>query len=162
MLCSRQQQLVRREEVEKKNRGTPLTARNVSSSSSTAPVIRKIERVLIANRGEIATRVMKTAKRMGIETVAVFSDADRYSMHTKTADMAYHVGPSPSLQSYLNVDKIVDTALRSGAQAVGIVPTGSHNERLNGVIDYIIDDDFFIVFFFSYGGITLPSMMVFL
>lgn len=63
---------------------------------------------------------MRSAQRLGIETVAIFSDADRHSMHTKRADVAYHIGPSPSLQSYLNMEKIIETALRSGAQ-VGVV-----------------------------------------
>uniref|UniRef100_F1KY20 Methylcrotonoyl-CoA carboxylase subunit alpha n=1 Tax=Ascaris suum TaxID=6253 RepID=F1KY20_ASCSU len=79
---------------------------------------RKIDRVLVANRGEIAVRIMRSAQRLGIETVAIFSDADRHSMHTKRADVAYHIGPSPSLQSYLNMEKIIETALRSGAQAI--------------------------------------------
>uniref|UniRef100_A0A915C9T6 Methylcrotonoyl-CoA carboxylase subunit alpha, mitochondrial n=1 Tax=Parascaris univalens TaxID=6257 RepID=A0A915C9T6_PARUN len=93
--------------------------RNIQHSYSTSiSSIRRIDRVLIANRGEIALRIMRTARRLGVETVAIFSDADRYSMHTKRADRAYHIGPSPSLQSYLSMEKIIETALRSGSQAI--------------------------------------------
>ena len=76
----------------------------------------KINRVLIANRGEIAMRVMRTAKRLGIETVAVFSDADVNALHAKTADKAYRIGEASPLKSYLKMDTIIDVALKSGAQ----------------------------------------------
>ena len=56
---------------------------------------------MIANRGEIACRIMKTARRLGVETVAVYSDADKHSMHVSMADQAYHIGPSPASESYL-------------------------------------------------------------
>lgn len=62
---------------------------------------RKIEKLLIANRGEIACRIIRTARILGIETVAVYSDADRNSMHVSMADEAYHIGPSPAIESYL-------------------------------------------------------------
>ncbi|TRZ01118.1 hypothetical protein DNTS_007843 [Danionella cerebrum] len=70
----------------------------------------RIEKVLIANRGEIACRVMRTAKRIGLRSVAVYSDADRHSMHTAMADEAYHIGPAASQQSYLCMDKILEFA----------------------------------------------------
>uniref|UniRef100_A0A673J5Q2 Methylcrotonoyl-CoA carboxylase subunit alpha, mitochondrial n=1 Tax=Sinocyclocheilus rhinocerous TaxID=307959 RepID=A0A673J5Q2_9TELE len=78
----------------------------------------RIEKVLIANRGEIACRVMQTAKKMGVHSVAVYSDADRHSMHVAMADEAYHIGPAASQQSYLCMDKILDVAKKSSAQAV--------------------------------------------
>ncbi|KAF1757960.1 hypothetical protein GCK72_014418 [Caenorhabditis remanei] len=86
--------------------------------ASTAPLIRPIQRVLVANRGEIAIRVQNTARKMGIETVAVFSDADRNSLFVKKADKAFHIGPPLAAESYLNMDKIINTAIRSGAQAI--------------------------------------------
>ncbi|EGT37827.1 hypothetical protein CAEBREN_17230 [Caenorhabditis brenneri] len=89
-----------------------------SRCASTAPLIRPIQRVLVANRGEIAIRVQNTARKMGIETVAVFSDADRNSLFVKKADKAFHIGPPLAAESYLNMDKIINTALRSGAQAI--------------------------------------------
>ncbi|KAJ6244722.1 methylcrotonoyl-coa carboxylase subunit alpha [Anaeramoeba flamelloides] len=83
--------------------------------TSNKPVFDKI---LVANRGEIACRVMKTAKRMGIKTVAVYSDADENSLHVKSADEAVYLGPPPSNQSYLLDDKIIEAALKTGAQAI--------------------------------------------
>ncbi|GMH02399.1 hypothetical protein Nepgr_004238 [Nepenthes gracilis] len=77
-----------------------------------------IEKILIANRGEIACRIMKTAKRLGIRTVAVYSDADRYSLHVKSADEAVCIGPPPAKLSYLNANSIVEAAVRTGAQAI--------------------------------------------
>ncbi|GLS79381.1 acetyl-CoA carboxylase biotin carboxylase subunit [Paracoccus marinus] len=76
------------------------------------------QKILIANRGEIACRVIKTAKKMGIATVAVYSDADRNALHVKMADEAIHIGPSPANQSYIVIDKIMDAVRRSGAEAV--------------------------------------------
>ncbi len=76
------------------------------------------EKILIANRGEIACRVIKTAQKMGIKTVAVFSDADRDALHVDMADEAVHIGPPPSAQSYLLIDRIVDACKKTGAQAV--------------------------------------------
>ena len=77
-----------------------------------------IQKILIANRGEIACRVIKTAKKMGIKTVAVYSDADRDALHVKMADEAVHIGPAPSNQSYIVIDKILDAIRRTGADAV--------------------------------------------
>ena len=75
-------------------------------------------KILIANRGEIACRVIKTARRMGIKTVAVYSDADRNALHVKMADEACHIGPSPAAQSYIVIDKIMEAVRATGAQAV--------------------------------------------
>lgn len=61
----------------------------------------RIKKLLIANRGEIACRIQSTCRRLGIKTVAVFSDADRHAMHVSLADEAYHIGPSPAIESYL-------------------------------------------------------------
>ena len=95
----------------------------------------RIEKILVANRGEIACRVMRTAKKLGMNTVAVYSDADKMAMHTSMvlvslviprviseplcqADESYHIGPSASKQSYLVGQNIVATALRCGAQVL--------------------------------------------
>ncbi|MBU2466297.1 MAG: ATP-grasp domain-containing protein, partial [Bacteroidetes bacterium] len=77
-----------------------------------------IKKVLVANRGEIAIRVMRSCREMGIETVAVFSEADRSSMHVRYADDAYYIGPSPSSESYLKMEKIIEVAKKSGADAI--------------------------------------------
>jgi 3-methylcrotonyl-CoA carboxylase alpha subunit len=74
--------------------------------------------LLIANRGEIACRVMRTAKRMGVRTVAVYSDADRDALHVRLADAAYRIGPPPARESYLDIDTILDAARKAGAQAI--------------------------------------------
>ena len=77
-----------------------------------------MKKILVANRGEIALRVMRTAKRMGIKTVAVYSEADRFSPHVRFADEAVCVGPAPSNQSYLVMDKILDAAKQTGADGI--------------------------------------------
>ncbi|MEI5638795.1 MULTISPECIES: acetyl/propionyl/methylcrotonyl-CoA carboxylase subunit alpha [unclassified Pseudoalteromonas] len=77
-----------------------------------------LTKILIANRGEIACRVMRTAKKMGLTTVAVYSDADSNAMHVKAADEAYHIGPAPSKDSYLVADKILDVAKAAGADCI--------------------------------------------
>jgi propionyl-CoA carboxylase alpha chain len=77
-----------------------------------------LKKILIANRGEIACRVIKTARLMGIKTVAVYSDADREALHVKMADEAVHIGPSPAAQSYIVMDKIMQAVRESGADAV--------------------------------------------
>jgi propionyl-CoA carboxylase alpha chain len=76
------------------------------------------EKILIANRGEIACRVIKTARRMGIATVAVYSDADRNALHVRMADEAVHIGPPPAAQSYIVIDNILRAIRETGAQAV--------------------------------------------
>ena len=76
------------------------------------------QKILIANRGEIACRVIKSAKLMGIKTVAVYSDADRNALHVKMADEAVHIGPPPAAQSYIVIDKIMEAIRATGAQAV--------------------------------------------
>jgi propionyl-CoA carboxylase alpha chain len=75
-------------------------------------------KILIANRGEIACRIIKTAKKMGIATVAVYSDADADALHVEMADEAIHLGPPPAAQSYLLIDKIVAACKETGAEAV--------------------------------------------
>ena len=75
-------------------------------------------KILIANRGEIACRVIRTARRMGIHTIAVFSDADRGALHVELADEAHPIGPAPSRESYLSSDRVLEAARRSGAQAI--------------------------------------------
>src|SRR3979490_1786731 len=76
------------------------------------------KRILIANRGEIACRVIKTARRMGIETVAVYSKADRDALHVEMADDAVLIAPRPASESYLVIDKGVEACRKTGAQAV--------------------------------------------
>jgi acetyl-CoA carboxylase biotin carboxylase subunit len=77
-----------------------------------------IKKVLVANRGEIAVRIMRSCRELGLITVGVYSDADRTSMHVRYADEAYHIGPSPSRESYLDIEKIIGAAKLSGADAI--------------------------------------------
>nr|CAG4641521.1 EOG090X02EP [Eurycercus lamellatus] len=93
---------------------------NVLSPTSTkaVPVIKPLSKILIANRGEIACRVIRSAKRLGIQTVAVYSDADRNSMHVAMADSAVRLGPPASSESYLRQDRVLEAAFRTGAQAI--------------------------------------------
>src|SRR6516162_5078336 len=79
---------------------------------------RRFQKLLIANRGEIACRIMRTAKRMGLRTVAVYSDADRNAMHVALADEAVLIGPAPAKDSYLHIDAIIDAAQTTGAEAI--------------------------------------------
>ena len=77
-----------------------------------------LNKVLIANRGEIAVRIMRACKELGISTVAVFSDADKNALFVKYADEKYNIGPGPASQSYLNKEKIIDVALQSNTEGI--------------------------------------------
>lgn len=74
------------------------------------------DKILIANRGEIACRVIKTARKLGVRTVSVYSDADKDSMHVQMADEAFYIGKPPAKESYLLGDKIIEIAKQSGAK----------------------------------------------
>ncbi len=86
--------------------------------SKTSQAKRMFSKILIANRGEIACRVIKTARRMGIRTVAVYSDADKDALHVEMADEAVHLGPAPASQSYLVIERIIAACKQTGAEAV--------------------------------------------
>jgi hypothetical protein len=86
------------------------------STPATAEAVQLFDKLLVANRGEIACRVFSTAKRLGIRTVAVYSEADRNARHVTMADEAYCIGPAPSSESYLRGDKIIEVAKATGAQ----------------------------------------------
>src|ERR1700724_2131579 len=75
-------------------------------------------KVLIANRGEIAVRIVRACRELGLISVAVYSDADRHALHVRMADEAYHIGPSQATRSYLNIPTIIEVARRAGAQAI--------------------------------------------
>ncbi len=77
-----------------------------------------ISKLLIANRGEIACRIIRTAREMGVATVAVYSDADAKALHVRMADEAVHIGPSPAAESYLVGEKIIAAAKQTGAEAI--------------------------------------------
>ena len=76
------------------------------------------KKILIANRGEIACRVIRTARRLGISTVAVYSEADENALHVAMADEAVNIGPAPSAESYLDIARIIAACRQSGAQAI--------------------------------------------
>ena len=77
-----------------------------------------IQKLLIANRGEIAVRIIRACREMGIATVAVYSEADKDSLHTQLADEAVCIGPAPSKDSYLNMERIISAAMVTGADAM--------------------------------------------
>ena len=85
---------------------------------TSAPRKRMFKKILIANRGEIAVRIIRACREMGIATVAVYSEVDRAALHVRKSDEAYSIGPAPAAESYLRMDKILDVAKRAGAQAI--------------------------------------------
>ncbi|KAL0435703.1 UNVERIFIED_CONTAM: Methylcrotonoyl-CoA carboxylase subunit alpha, mitochondrial [Sesamum radiatum] len=106
--------------IRRRARAPPVGRREFSSSArdSVSRASGRIEKILIANRGEIACRIIRTAKRLGIRTVAVYSDADESSLHVKSADEAVRIGPPPARLSYLSATTIIEAASRTGAQAI--------------------------------------------
>ncbi|GER29746.1 acetyl-CoA carboxylase [Striga asiatica] len=109
--------------VRRRTRPLALRPRRFSSTAPTISICRptaSIEKILIANRGEIACRIIRTARRLGIRSVAVYSDADEDSLHVKLADEAVRIGPPPARLSYLSASSIMEAAARTGAQMSGM------------------------------------------
>ncbi|XP_030369477.1 methylcrotonoyl-CoA carboxylase subunit alpha, mitochondrial [Scaptodrosophila lebanonensis] len=98
--------------------GVPARFFATAAKERAVPIVRPINKILIANRGEIACRVIRTARKLGVRTVAVYSDPDEHALHTLQADEAYRVGEAASASSYLRGDRILEIAKRSGAQAI--------------------------------------------
>lgn len=94
-----------------------------------------IKKVLIANRGEIAVRIIRACREMGIETVAVYSEADKEALHTKLADEAVCIGPAPSKDSYLSMENIISATIISGADA--IIPDSDSCLRTVNLQNYV-------------------------
>src|SRR5262249_9345365 len=92
--------------------------RRGSSAWENTRAVAPFSKILVANRGEIAVRIFRTLRELAIETVAVYSEADRDSLHARFADEAYLIGPGPAAKSYLCVDRILETAGRAGAEAI--------------------------------------------
>jgi 3-methylcrotonyl-CoA carboxylase alpha subunit len=100
------------------NSSSQLRSSSSRFLSSSAAQNKLFDKILIANRGEIACRVIRTARKLGVKTVACYSDADANSLHVELADEAVHIGPSPASESYLRGDKIIAAAKATGAQAI--------------------------------------------
>src|SRR5690606_9227811 len=94
----------------------PLSWRSASHAGARAEPM--FEKILIANRGEIACRIARTCRALGVKTVAVYSEADADAMHVSVCDEAWLLGPAPARESYLNIERILDIARRSGVQAI--------------------------------------------
>lgn len=112
--------------------------------SDSASGSNRIEKILVANRGEIACRIMRTAKRLGIRTVAVYSDADRHALHVKSADEAVRIGPPPARLSYLSASSILDAAARTGAQVSYCFP-GKYLGKRRKLNFFFFGSDFFLL-----------------
>ncbi|MCA9914896.1 MAG: acetyl-CoA carboxylase biotin carboxylase subunit, partial [Anaerolineae bacterium] len=85
---------------------------------ATEPQGKTLQKLLVANRGEIAVRVIRAARDLGISTVAVYSDADRAALHVRYADEAFNIGAPPPRESYLRMEKIIEVAKKTGADAI--------------------------------------------